>query len=75
MQLSINPNSISIKRETDKMYGCHDFVFANIGFGDRELISKDGVYYTVKLLKTKTKEMTLDEIEKKLGHKVKIINK
>ena len=31
--------------------------------------------FTVKTIKTKTKEMTLEEIEKKLGHKVKIVNK
>lgn len=32
-------------------------------------------FYIVKTIKEKAKEMTLDEIEKKLGHKVKIINK
>lgn len=31
-------------------------------------------YYTEKIIKEKTKEMTLAEIEKKLGHKVKLIS-
>ena len=34
-----------------------------------------GIYYTKKVIKEKTHELTLDEIEKKLGYKVKIVNK
>jgi hypothetical protein len=49
---------------------------ADIGFGDMQLLpDDDGNAYYVRVLETKTKEMTLDEIEKKLGHKVKIVNK
>lgn len=33
-----------------------------------------GHYFTEKIIKEKTKEMTLSEIEKKLGHKVKLIS-
>lgn len=35
---------------------------------------KEGVYFTETILEEKVHEMTLDEIEKKLGHKVKIVN-
>lgn len=35
---------------------------------------KDGYRYTIKTIKEKTQEMTLAEIEKKLGHKIKIIS-
>lgn len=48
---------------------------ADIGFGNCRLVDSDGRYFTLTTLETKTKEMTLEEIEKKLGHKVKIVNK
>lgn len=35
----------------------------------------NGVRYYDTLIETKTKEMSLEEIEEKLGHKVKIISK
>ena len=48
----------------------------DLGFGSRRVLEDDnGVAFTIKTLETKTKEMTLEEIEKKLGHKVKIVNK
>lgn len=34
----------------------------------------DGVYYVAKILEEKTRELTLAEIEKKLGYKVKIVS-
>ena len=34
-----------------------------------------GVAFTITTIKEKTKEMTLEEIEKKLGHRVKIVSK
>lgn len=48
----------------------------DVGFGTTKLNpdDKDKFYYE-RVIKTKTKEMTLEEIEKKLGHKVKIVNK
>ena len=75
MRLNITPNWFTISTKTDGMYGCHHSAFADIGFGAQELLYKGNYYYTEKVVKTKTKEMTLDEIEKKLGHKVKIVNK
>lgn len=51
----------------------------DVGFGDATLYpdknQKANVYYTIETKEIKTKEMTLDEIEEKLGHKVKIVNK
>jgi hypothetical protein len=53
--------------------------YANVGFGPFKMLGADGCEcnpcYTMKTIKTKVKEMTLEEIEKKLGHKVKIVNK
>lgn len=46
-----------------------DFVL-DAGFGDCAFRTED---HTVRVLEEKTKEMTLDEIEKALGHKVKIV--
>ena len=40
-----------------------------------ELGVKEPVYYFNIITEYATKEMTLDEIEKELGYKVKIINK
>ena len=34
---------------------------------------EDGNYFTCELIKYKTREMTLEEIEDKLGYKVKIV--
>lgn len=35
---------------------------------------KDGTAYTEKIIEEKTQEMTIEEIENKLGHKIKIVN-
>ncbi len=37
------------------------------------LPDEDGNYFTCELIKYKTREMTLEEIEDKLGYKVKIV--
>lgn len=48
----------------------------DIGLGPMQMgLNKDCIYFTDKVLETKTREMTLEEIEKQLGHKVKIVNK
>lgn len=52
----------------------------DLGFGPLrlervyDLESKANVDYVVKLIKEKTHEMTIEEIEKKLGYKVKIVS-
>ena len=54
------------------------FMMADVGFGTTRLLPDpdfSNTSFTVKTIKEKTKEMTLEEIEKKLGHKVKIISK
>lgn len=50
----------------------------DIGFGYMPLFYEDPrnkAYCTEAVIKEKTHEMTLDEIEKKLGYKVKIVSK
>lgn len=51
-----------------------DIHTVNFGIGDLKLHrEKDGLFYCEEVQK-KTQEMTLSEIEKKLGHPVKIIS-
>lgn len=43
---------------------------------DKSKHMEDGVYfYTIKTLKEKRQEMTLEEVEKKLGYKIKLVTK
>lgn len=42
---------------------------------DVGLKGQEPVPYTEKIIEEKTQEMTIDEIEKKLGYKIKIVNK
>lgn len=47
----------------------------DFGMGELPVMeNKDGVSYTVKIIKEKRKEMTISEIEKKLGYKIKIVS-
>lgn len=73
--LPIHEDVVHIFEETDYELGLHRTWKANIGFGAMNVDRVNGVAYTIKTIKEKTKEMTLEEIEKKLGHKVKIISK
>ena len=56
-----------------------DRAYINFGFGalplDYGLSNGYRALFTEKVLEEKYKEMTLEEIEKKLGHKVKIVNR
>lgn len=48
----------------------------DLGFGPIRLDQdKEGNHYYVKVIEEKVHELTMDEIEKKLGYKVKIVNK
>lgn len=49
---------------------------ADLGIGKKLDIfpDSDGKFYTIKVVKEKIHEMTIDEIEKKLGYKVKIVS-
>lgn len=75
IRLNINPHSFRIERRFEELFGGSVGCWADIGFGEKELLCKDDYYFVERTVKFKTKEMTLDEIEKKLGHKVKIVNK
>lgn len=58
--------------------GWRNMAEADIGFGFCTLRDVGGdtpIYFTETVIEEKVHEMTLDEIEKKLGYKVKIVNK
>ena len=59
---------------------CSQQGYINLGFGDMPIdydFDSDGNTFMYKetIVKEKHTEMTLDEIEKKLGYKIKIVNK
>lgn len=76
IRLGINERAVVMRAENS-----YDLRFrpqVDIGFGFLDLYhdgTRDEVYFTETVIKEKVREMTLDEIEKKLGHKVKIVNK
>lgn len=82
IRLNIDEHCVVIDGDRDK-FGPRDSlglprVFANIGLGWCGLEYGDEsnkVYFTETIIEEKTKEMTLEEIERELGHKVKIVNK
>ena len=75
IRLGINPHELNIETWYEE-YGFGNGVVADVGFGECEVYEEQrGHYYTDTIIETKTKEMTLEEIEKKLGHKVKIVNR
>lgn len=45
----------------------------NVGFGEQDV--RPDFTYIDRIVEYATKEMTIEEIENKLGHKVKIVNK
>lgn len=49
--------------------------YVDLGLDKLLVAPNDGTYYTLTLVKEKVQEMTMEEIEKKLGHKVKIVTK
>lgn len=75
--LGVNPRFVAIRQEGDHWLRNE----VDIGFGFCTLVGVDighGVndtYFIETVVEEKTHEMTLDEIEKKLGYKVKIVNK
>lgn len=78
IRLHINPNQVYLRSEYDP-YSNKTDMWINLGFGQVpvEPTEVDGnlVMYTEKILEEKYTEMSLDEIEKKLGYKVKIVNR
>lgn len=72
------PDYYDVYHEVDESNPCIDINYGklllnkgNVYFADGP-IAKD-VYYAEKIIKTKTKKMTVAEIEEALGHKVEII--
>ena len=73
MLLNVRPNNVIIRH--DKLCLMPE---VNIGFGYMPLVYEDPrnkIFYTETVIEEKTHEMTLDEIEEKLGYKVKIVSK
>lgn len=51
-----------------------NYAYVNLGFGDLPLKEDhNGVYGERKLVKEKVHDMTISEIEKKLGYRIKIV--
>ena len=68
--LPIDKHHVVINRSLNS-----SFPTCDIGLGELNLMANDdGQYVSAMVIKEKVHEMTLDEIEKKLGYKVKIIN-
>lgn len=78
IRLNIDLDRVYIETESDPYY-FKNMAWINLGFGRLPLdfVDYNGqkVMYTEKILEEKYTEMTMDEIEKKLGYKVKIVNK
>ena len=78
IRLNIDLDRVYIDTESDP-YCFKNMAWINLGFGRLPLDFTDfngqRVLYTEKILEEKYTEMTMDEIEKKLGYKVKIVNK
>jgi hypothetical protein len=74
MFLNVRPDRVII-RHSDF---CSNQSEVDIGFGYMPLVYEDPrnkIFYTETVIEEKTHEMTLDEIEEKLGYKVKIVSK
>lgn len=74
MFLNISLDSVIVKDEFNPGKNPE----ADIGFGYLPIVCEDPrnmVYYSISTIKEKPHEMTLEEIEKKLGYKVKIVSK
>lgn len=68
-----SPSFINIVNERDYI---GDNYTIDIGWDNLRMYPDvAGAAFTIKAIEEKTKEMTLEEIEKKLGHKVKIVSK
>lgn len=86
MFLNVRPNNVIIRHaqessEFPNADGLYELCLrpeVNIGFGYMPLAYEDPrnkIFYTETVIEEKTHEMTLDDIEEKLGYKVKIVSK
>ena len=79
IRLNLDEKRIRISVERDPC-ACYRIAHVDLGFGELPLDwekNENGQAYLYKetVLEEKYTEMTMDEIEKKLGYKVKIVNK
>ena len=79
IRLKLDEECFHIKTMHDP-HGCYRVANIDLGFGELPLDwdkNEDGLAYLYreKILQEKYTEMTMDEIEKKLGYKVKIVNR
>ena len=77
IRLNINPAKVSITVDYDPCCNLEQ-AYVDLGFGNlpMEFVDMDGknVRFVERIIEEKYTEMTIDEIEKKLGHKIKIVN-
>lgn len=74
--LGVKPNFVAIRQEGDTWLRSEaDIGFGYCTLGDADFGNGINTNFIEHILEEKTHEMTLDEIEKKLGYKVKIVNK
>ena len=78
IRLMQSENAFTINLEDNRLGFREGYI--NFGFGNLQLdkvLDENAIpyFYTERVLEEKYTEMTLDEIEKKLGHKIKIVSK
>jgi hypothetical protein len=76
IRLPIATHNITLTREFDHFIN-HEFARIDLGFGelnlDHEVVDGMDILFKETVLKEKYTEMTIEDIEKKLGYKVKIV--
>lgn len=50
-------------------------LYINFGLGNMKLLEKDGYFVKNEVIEEKVHEMTLEEIEERIGYKIKIVDK
>ena len=66
--------SIEIIPNYDLFPSCNKAV-VDLGFGSMEILSKNKIEVKDILIKERVEELTIEDIEKQLGYKIKIVNK
>lgn len=79
INLHVRPDRVVLRTSTIPYSERTTGAYIDLGFGELPLgyanVKGNTVLYTEKILEEKYTEMTMDEIEEKLGYKVKIVNK
>ena len=70
LHITNNLNLVSFFQQAS----AHSLPFTSVDFGFGAITCSDEFAYTDKIVKYAAKEMTLEEIEEKLGHKIKIVS-